>query len=39
MPKELLQPQWWQEWNARENELDGSKTHFLLTFIGVMWAG
>ncbi|MCH9055552.1 hypothetical protein L5220_06465 [Synechococcus sp. PCC 6716] len=33
MPKELLQPQWWQEWNARENELDGSKTHFLLTFM------
>lgn len=33
MPMGLLQPDWWQEWNARETELDGSKTHFLLIFM------
>ncbi len=32
-PAELAEPDWWQQWNADEGNLDGSKTNNLLPFL------
>ncbi len=32
-PAELAEPDWWQQWNAEDGNLDGSKTNNLLPFL------
>jgi len=38
MIKDLPEPEWWSEWdwNTRENENDGSKTHNILSFLRLL---